>query len=315
MNLPSLIFIDGGDPTETQKADELLKAHGFAGVQGQTTNPTLVAKNPDVQKYIAAGKKLTQAEALSQYKKIVTSVAGVTSGPISIQVIGDQSTSKDDMLAQARVYKDWIPNGVVKFPCTTNGLAAAEIFCQEFPVNITLNFSQAQAAAVYQVTKLTKHRVFISPFVGRLDDLGENGMDVVANIVRMYNNSPQPSLNLREGVPPLNLRGGQKGLLHSKVHSCHVEVLTASVRTLNHLLYALFLKSPAITVPYKILLEWESLGFRLPGEDFIYDYGALKPIPYQELTLDRDWCSYDLRHDLTDKGLAKFMEDWRSIIK
>ncbi|KKS39832.1 MAG: hypothetical protein UV04_C0036G0019, partial [Candidatus Gottesmanbacteria bacterium GW2011_GWA2_42_16] len=42
MNLPSLIFIDGGDPTETQKADELLKAHGFAGVQGQTTNPTLV---------------------------------------------------------------------------------------------------------------------------------------------------------------------------------------------------------------------------------------------------------------------------------
>ena len=118
MKLNSQLFLDGGDPEETKAANELLKTgkpEWGIGIQGQTTNPTLVAKNPDVQKYIASGKRLTQSEALAEYKKIVMAVAEVTKGPISIQVIGDQSTTKEDMLAQARVYKEWIPNGVVKF--------------------------------------------------------------------------------------------------------------------------------------------------------------------------------------------------------
>ncbi len=148
----SLLFIDGGDPQETQKADALLKQkkpEWNLGIGGQTTNPTLVSKNPDIAAYIASGKKLAPSEALAQYRKIVEAIAKVTSGPISIQVIGDENTTAEDMLGQARVYKDWIPNGVVKFPATLNGLAAAEIFCEVYPENITLNFSQAQAAAVY----------------------------------------------------------------------------------------------------------------------------------------------------------------------
>src|SRR5690349_16878438 len=111
------------------------------------------------------------------------------------------------MLRQARMYKDWIPNGVVKFPCTVEGLAAAETFCQEFPVNITLNFSQAQAAAVYQATRQARYQVFVSPFVGRLDDLGENGMELITHELKMY----------------------QAG-------DGHVDVLTASVRSLSHLM-------------------------------------------------------------------------------
>lgn len=285
----SELFIDGGDPQETLKANELLKTkkpEWGIGIQGQTTNPTLVAKNPDVQKYIADGKKLTPAEALAEYKKIVLAIAKVTSGPISIQVIADQNTVKEAMIAQAWVYKDWIPNGVVKFPCTYNGLDAASEFCQEFPVNITLNFSQNQAAAVYSATLNAKHRVFISPFVGRLDDRGENGMQVVENELRMY-------------------EAGDK----------HVDVLTASVRNLNHLLYALKLKSSAITIPYKVFSEWAQKGFQLPDENFHYETQNLKPIAYQDLVLGEDWTSYNLQHDLTDKGLEAFIRDWNSLLR
>lgn len=285
--LMSQIFMDGGDADETRAADNLLRTirpEWQRGIDGQTTNPTLVAKNPEIQKYLASGKKLTPNDALTEYRKIVEAIAEVTGGPISIQVIADQSTSADEMLRQARVYKEWVPNGVVKFPCTTEGLAAAEVFCQEFPVNITLNFSQEQAAAVYQATRKSRYRVFISPFVGRLDDRGENGMDIVVNELKMYHDG--------DG---------------------HVDVLTASVRTLNHLMYAICLQSPAITVPMKVFQEWANQGFPLPDENFTYDAGQLKPIPYQQLSLDKDWRSYDLHHDLTDAGLTRFTQDWQKL--
>lgn len=286
MSLPSLIFIDGGNPDETKQADQLLKDHGFAGIQGQTTNPSLVAKNPDIGKYLASGKKLTREEALIEYKKIIESVAKTTSGPVSIQVIADQATDKDDMLRQANIYRDWIPNGVIKFPCTHEGLAAASDFCQSWSVNITLNFSQEQAAAVYAATKNHKQRVFVSPFVGRLDDRGENGMDVVAHELKMFQDSDH-----------------------------HTEVLTASIRKLDHLLDAFYLKSPAVSVPLKVLQLWADTGFAMPAEDFAYHPVSLKEIAYREISLDRDWQSYDLYHELTDTGLTKFMADWMGITK
>jgi transaldolase len=285
--LMSKIFIDGGDAEETRAADKLLRSlrpEWQGGIDGQTTNPTLVAKNPEIQKHLASGKKLTPTEALAEYRKIVEAIAEVTPGPVSIQVIADQRTPADEMLRQARVYKAWIPNGVVKFPCTTEGLAAAEIFCQEFPVNITLNFSQSQAAAVYQATRQARYQVFISPFVGRLDDLGENGMELIVNELRMY-------------------RGGDG----------HVDVLTASVRTLNHLLDAICLQSPAITIPMKVFQEWANQKFPLPEANFTYDAGDLEPIPYQQLSLDQNWRSYDLQHSLTDAGLTRFTQDWQKI--
>jgi transaldolase len=286
--LHSQIFIDGGDAEETRRADELLRTvrpEWGRGIDGQTTNPTLVAKNPDIQEHLAAGKRLTHTEALAEYRKIVESVAEVTQGPVSIQVIADQETGADDMLRQARVYKDWIPNGVIKFPCTAEGLAAVEVFCQEFSVNMTLNFSQAQAAAVYQATRQSRYPVFISPFVGRLDDRGENGMELIANELKMYH-------------------GGDG----------HVQVLTASVRTLGHLMEAICLQSPAITVPMKVFEEWAAQKFPLPDDSFRYDAGDLKPIPYQQISLDQDWRSYDLHHDLTDAGIARFTQDWQKII-
>lgn len=287
--LISELFIDGGNPQETQAANDLLKSlrpEWQRGIDGQTTNPTLVARNPDIQAYLRSGKRLTQTEALAEYRKIVEAVAAVTSGPVSIQVIGDQSTKADEMLRQARLYRDWIPNGVVKFPCTAEGLAAAEVFCQEFPVNITLNFTQSQAAAVYQATGNAKFRVFVSPFVGRLDDLAENGMDLIVNELKMY-----------------------------AAGDGHVDVLTASVRNVDHLLFAIHLKSPAITIPFKVFKEWVDLELPLPDNSFGYNPKGLKPIDYQEYALDQDWRSYNLDHQLTDAGLTKFMQDWQDMIR
>lgn len=242
--LTSKIFMDGGAAEETRTADKLLRtirSEWQCGMDGQTTNPTLVAKNPDIQKYLASGKRLTATEALAEYRKIIEAIAEVTQGPISIQLIDDQSPPADEMLRQARVYKEWVANSVVKFACTTEGLTAAETFSEEFPVNITLNFSQEQAAAIYQTTRQTRYQVFISPFVGRFDDRGKNGMDLVNNELAMY----------------------QSG-------DGHVDGLTASVRTLNHLMAAISLQSPAITIPVKLFQIWADQGLPLPDENFIY---------------------------------------------
>lgn len=290
--LPSLIFLDGADPAETTHADEMLKVAGHSGIMGQTTNPSLIAKNPDVMKYVVEGKKLTTDEALREYRKIVEAIAKVTSGPISIQVIADHTTSKEEMLRQAKVYQSWIPNGVVKFPCTYAGLEAASEYCKIGSINITLNFSQDQAAAVHLATMKPfdsaqgKNQVYISPFVGRLDDVGENGMDVVVNILRMYQNV-----------------------------SSHVKVLTASVRKLDHIFYALFLKSAAVTIPKKLLTQWADMRFTLPLHSYRYLPVNLRHISYKELDLTDDWRDFDLSHPLTDSGLTKFMEDWKSIVK
>ena len=285
MDLPSQIYIDGGDPEETRQANELLKKAGYHGLDGQTTNPTLIAKNFSSKN---GGKKVSMNDAVAEYKRVVSDISTIIpEGKISIQVLGDpNSLTTEEMLSQARNRVTWIKNGVIKFPCTTNGLAAVETFCQEGPVNITLNFSQEQAAAVYAATKTHNYDVFISPFVGRLDDKGQNGMDVVVNELAMY-------------------KGQGDG---------HVKVLTASVRNMNHLLYALWLKSPVVTAPFKIIKEWVEGGCTVPGADYLYDLPGITEIPYKELTLDKDWRQYDLHHDLTDTGVSKFWEDWQSIV-
>lgn len=283
---PSRIFIDGGDPAETKQADAMLKKAGYRGLDGQTTNPTLIAKRAKSDKREA----ISSAEALAYYRKTVEEMSKtIPNGTISIQVIGDPATlTTEEMIFQARDRITWIPNGIIKFPCTEKGLAAAEIFCEEGPVNITLNFSQSQAAAVYVATK-THHpekEVYISPFVGRLDDRGEKGMDVVSNILEMYR----------------------------AFGDSHVGVLTASVRNLKHVQYALWLKSDIITIPFKVFKEWADQGFALPPNDFIYDAPGLTELPYKEISLEQDWRSYDLHHDLTDTGLTNFWNDWKSIV-
>jgi transaldolase len=282
--LKTRIFLDGADPEETKQVLGLL---GF--LDGQTTNPTLISKNPEVRGRLEKGEKFIEKEILSFYRDTVKEISGLLPrGSISVEVYADRSTTAEKMLKQGKEMFSWIPNAHVKFPTAKEGLKAAERALKEgLRINMTLCFSQPQAAAVYAATHgAKKGDVYISPFIGRLDDRGENGMDLIRNVIKMYE------------------RGDG-----------HVEVLTASVRNLNHFLYAINLGSDIITSPFKILKEWAEKGLPTPGGDFKYPVGDLRPIPYREIALDRRWEDYDLRHELTDQGMEKFSEDWNALIK
>ena len=232
------ILVDGGDPEETLRIKGLI---GF--VDGQTTNPSLIAKNPEIQRLIASGHKLSSREEKEEYKKIVQSISPlVGDAGVSIEVFADLGTLAEEMLAQGEEMFSWIPNAYIKYPCTHEGLRAAQMSVQEsIRVNMTLCFSQEQAAAVYAATKGSKAPVYVSPFVGRLDDRGEDGMDLVRNIKKMYERS--------DG---------------------HVHVLAASIRNLDHLLCSFALGAELATVPSKVLEEWAVAGFPMPDRDFRY---------------------------------------------
>src|ERR1700751_5222262 len=140
------ILVDGGDPDETLRIKNLL---GF--VDGQTTNPSLIAKNPEIQKLIASGHTLSAEEEKNEYRNIVQSISPlVGDAGVSIEGFAEFNTTAEDMLAQGQEMFSWIPNAYIKYPCTREGLRAAQTSVQKnIRVNITLCFSQEQAAAVY----------------------------------------------------------------------------------------------------------------------------------------------------------------------
>ena len=281
--LNTRIFLDGGNPDETKSIIDIL---GF--LDGQTTNPTLISKNPEAHKRLEQGRKFSEAEILSFYRDVVRTISSMMpQGSISVEVYADPSSRAEEMLRQGKEMFSWIPNAHIKFPTTVEGLKAANYAVREgLRVNMTLCFSQEQAAAVYVATMgASKGNVFVSPFIGRLDDKGENGMDVIEHIITMYKNG--------DG---------------------HVEVLTASVRKMDHFLYALKLGSDIITSPYAILKEWGDKGLPLPAADYVYDAKGLKPIPYKEISLLKNLESYDVAHGLTLKGMELFSADWNSLI-
>jgi len=182
---------------------------------------------------------------------------------------------------------EWIPNAHIKLPITAAGLTVAEKFVKEgIRVNMTLCFSQEQAAAVYAATRGARRgQVFVSPFIGRLDDRGENGVDAVQNILQMY-------------------RSGDG----------HVQVLAASLRNFEHLQAILALHCDITTLPFKVIAEWAEKGTQTPGPDFQPQASALTPIAYQEFDLKKNWQDFNIRHELTEQGIEKFANDWNELI-
>ncbi|MDP3735424.1 MAG: transaldolase family protein [bacterium] len=283
-NLTTKIFLDGGDSKETKEIITLL---GF--LDGQTTNPTLIAKNPNAQERLAKGDTFTEEEIYDFYHGVVKEIATlVPEGSVSVEVYADKNTATDEMFTQGKEMFSWIPNAHIKYPTTAAGLAAARRSVEvNMRVNMTLVFTQEQAAAVYVATRgAKKSDVFVSPFVGRLDDRGENGMDLIKNITKMY-----------------------------KAGDEHVKVLVASVRNMDHFLYAIQLGSDIITAPFKILKEWGGQGMPIPKDDFIYPAKGLKEIPYREINLSKDWREFDLTHELTGRGVERFADDWNALIR
>lgn len=282
-NLKTRMFLDSGDPKETA---ELMKILGF--LDGQTTNPSLIAKNPDAQKRLQEAEKFQKEEVYDFYKKVIQELSAmIPHGSVSIEVYADVHTTAEQMFTQAQAMNTWITNAHIKYPTTKEGLTAAEKSIQAgMKVNMTLCFSQEQAAAVYAATKgAKKGDVFLSPFIGRLDDIQQNGMDLIKNIIEMY-----------------------------KSGDGHVEVLTASVRSMDHFLYALKLHSDIITAPYKIFKEWHEKGLPMPQNDFAYNVAGLTPIAYKNLNLNQSWQDFSIDHELTTKGIEKFSQDWNALV-
>jgi transaldolase len=293
--LRTKIFLDSGDPKETQ---EIVKLLGF--LDGQTTNPTYIARNPEAQARLLSGNKFNSAEAYSFYKEVVRQISEIIpEGSVSIEVNADKDTSSFAMFQQGKEFFKWIPNAHIKFPVTEAGLEAAEQAVKEgMRVNITLVFSQGQAAAVHAATKgADRGQVFISPFISRLDEIGESGMDLLSNIIQMYHKPIIPS----------------RGALENG--KSHVEVLAASIRTLDQLLYSIKAEANIVTAPFRVLKEWAEAGLPVPDESFVYNPANLRMVAYQDCNLDNEWRSFDLQHDLTDKGLEKFTQDWNNLIK
>lgn len=282
-NLHTKIFLDSGNPQDTR---EVLEVLGF--LDGQTTNPSLIAKNPQIQATMKNGETLSNEDVQLFYKGVIQEISSlIPHGSVSIEVYADANTNAQDILAQAKDMYTWVDNAHMKFPVTSAGLEAAEMFTKDGGrVNMTLVFSQQQGAAVHAATSSAqKGAVYLSPFIGRLDDKGKNGMDLIANTLKMYRDN-----------------------------NSHVQVLVASVRTLDHFMAAIALDADIITAPKHILLEWAGEDMHVPDASFIYDTKELSPIAYEQLDLSLPYSSFDVTHPLTDAGLQKFADDWNTLI-
>jgi transaldolase len=276
------ILLDSGDPHETETVKQRL---GF--VDGQTTNPSLIAKNPDIAERVRAGERLTERQELDAYCTIVRRISPLVGGAgVSIEVLADLTTSAEQMLEQGQQMFSWIPNAYVKYPCTTEGLKAAELSVRRgLRVNMTLCFSQEQAAAVYAATRGAAQPTYVSPFIGRVDDAGQHGLDLVRNIKRMYEQG--------DG---------------------HVKVLAASIRSMAHLLSCFSMDADLATVPSSVLFEWADAGFP-DGDRPSSEKATGTRIEYRDIPLDKPWQSFDIAHPLTTAGVKKFAADYRAILQ
>ncbi len=284
------IFLDSGDPEETRKAKGLIGT-----IDGQTTNPSLVAKSPSVQKRLADGKKLNETELLAMYKDIIQEIETETAGPVSVEVYADWNTTAAEMLKQAEDMYTWGKNIYMKFPTIPAGVQAAHEFTKNGGrVNMTLVFTQTQAAAVYEATKHGNFPTFISPFIGRWDDRGYNGLDLIRNILKQY----------------------RKYEKKTKQES-HVKVLAASIRTLDHLYSCIFLGADILTMPLKTIYEWVEDEKWVPDEHYRFEPDGLKSLVYEDIEPGRAYTDYlieQVEGDLLNEGLEKFAKDWKNLI-
>jgi len=211
-------FIDTGNIDEIKEGLEL------GMVDGVTTNPSLVAKED------------------KDFDTVVREILEIVKGPVSLEVISEDA---EGMVVEGKRLAKMADNVVVKIPMTTEGLKATRILSDMgISVNQTLIFSPMQALLAAKAGA-----DYVSPFIGRLDDISHNGMDLVEQILTIFDN-----------------------------YGFDCEVIVASVRHPLHVLDAALLGADIATIPFKVIKQ-------LAG------------------------------HPLTDVGLKKFLDDWRSVPK
>ncbi len=190
------IFLD------TANMEHIRHGVSLGVVTGVTTNPSLISKEGKVD-----------------YQKVVKEICSIVPGPVSTEVLSENAQG---MVEEAREIAGWADNIVVKIPASVAGVEATSRLAREgIKVNFTLCFSLNQA-----MLGAAAGAAFISPFVGRLDDIGEDGMEVVADIVEYVDYYELPT-----------------------------EIIAASIRHPQHCLAAARVGSHIATVPYKVLLQ------------------------------------------------------------
>jgi len=148
---------------DTANVDAIRRFHDMGMVDGVTTNPTLVARE---------GR---------DFRQIVEEIASFVKGPISLEVVSEDA---EGMVKEARELNTWIDNAAIKIPMTWEGLKAVRQLREEgIKTNVTLVFSANQALLAAKAGA-----TFVSPFIGRLDDIGHTGMQLISDIVQIYSN-------------------------------------------------------------------------------------------------------------------------------
>lgn len=207
---------------DTANVDEIKRLNDIGIIEGVTTNPSLIAKE---------GRN---------FKQVVKEIAEIVDGPISAEAI---SLDAKGMIKEARELAKIHKNIIIKIPMTAEGIRAVNVLEKEgIRCNVTLVFTANQALMAAKV-----RASYMSPFVGRLDDIGQRGMDVIKEIVEIYRN-----------------------------YGFKTQIIVASIRNADHVKEAAMLGAHIATVPPAII--WDMF-----------------------------------KHELTDKGIKKFLEDWEKV--
>jgi transaldolase len=192
------IFLD------TANIDEIRQAAKLGVISGVTTNPSLVAK-----------------EKRADMKAVIREISSVVDGPISAEVL---SLEPQAMIREAREVSSWSPNVVVKIPVSASGLEAVSVLSKEgIRTNLTLCFSLNQA-----ILGAIAGATYVSAFVGRLDDAGHDGMQLVAEIVEIFDNYKD---------------------------RFKTQVIAASIRHPLHVVAAAKARAHIATIPYSVLMQ------------------------------------------------------------
>lgn len=186
---------------DTANVEEIRKAAELGIIDGVTTNPSLIARE---------GRDLNE---------VIREIAEIVDGPISAEVISQEAAGMvTEALDLAQLHK----NVVIKVPMTAAGITATSILSKQgIRVNVTLVFSATQALAAAKAGA-----AYVSPFIGRIDDMGSDGIDLIAEIMLIFSN-----------------------------YGIKTEVIAASIRNRNHLSQAAIAGADVATIPYQVLMD------------------------------------------------------------
>ncbi|MBN1165164.1 MAG: fructose-6-phosphate aldolase [Candidatus Krumholzibacteriota bacterium] len=184
---------------DTANVEQIREAAKWGVLDGVTTNPTLLSREK------------------GSFKDILREICSIVPGPVSAEVV---SLEAGGMVSEGRELTKIADNIIIKVPCTTEGIKAMGMFKAEgIQTNATLCFSPNQGLLVAKAGA-----TYVSPFVGRLDDVGHRGMDLVADLVTIYNN-----------------------------YSFATQVIVASIRSVQHVYEAALMGADVATIPFKVV--------------------------------------------------------------